>query len=115
VGKRKRTRPGSAYDRGVRVQTTVSPKAAEIIDALLATGLFGLNRALVVQELIYRSLRSDDVCRFVPLGRAMARMPPLDPPPRTNFALGARRQKCNCKLDVSGQCIRPGCRCRCHS
>jgi hypothetical protein len=90
VGKRKRTRPGSAYDRGVRVQTTVSPKASAMIDVLLATGVFGLNRAMVVQELLYRSLRAEDVRSFAPLGRAMLRFPPMRPPPRTNFKLGVK-------------------------
>lgn len=112
MARRKRTRPGSAYDRGVRVQTTIAPLTSKMIDALLATGLFGLNRALVVQELLYRSLRAEDVRSFAPLGRAMLRFPPMRPPPRTNFKLGVKRA-CSCKLNASGKCTRPGCRCKC--
>lgn len=50
-------RPQDAYRRGVALGTTVSPQAAELIDTLLATGLYGLNRSAFVREAVYAFLR----------------------------------------------------------
>ena len=44
-----------------RVSTTISPKASKMLDEMLATGLWGLNRAQVVREAIYRTLREREV------------------------------------------------------
>lgn len=71
--KRKRTRPGSAYDRGVRVSITVAPKVSVMIDELLATGLFGFNRAEVFQRLVYRSLQDPVMVNWSPTIRRQMR------------------------------------------
>jgi hypothetical protein len=47
----------NAYRRGVRLSLTVSPQASEAIDALVATGYHGLNRAQCAQRLLYERLR----------------------------------------------------------
>ena len=51
-----------AYRKGVRLALTISPQASEMINQLLATGLFGVHgRASVAQELIYRGLRQPNM------------------------------------------------------
>jgi hypothetical protein len=46
-----------AYRKGVKVAVTLSPKSVVMIDALVATGLFGFHRAGFVQEAVYKHLR----------------------------------------------------------
>lgn len=50
-----------AYQRGVRLSLTVSPKAAKMLRQMLATGLWGRSQAEVAQRLIYQGLRDRDV------------------------------------------------------
>ena len=57
---KKRTRPGAAYDRGVRIAITVAPRVSAMVDDLLATGLFGRTRAEVVQRGFYAFLRDKE-------------------------------------------------------
>ena len=47
----------SAYKKGVRIQATIAPIVSKDIDDLLATGLFGLNRAEIIQRFIYDGVR----------------------------------------------------------
>lgn len=39
------------------ITLTLTPQVSEAIDGLLATGLFGLSRAQVARELLYRAVR----------------------------------------------------------
>lgn len=60
----------NAYRKGVRLSLTVSPQVSDMLDELLSTGLFGLNRAKVAQRLLDRALLADDVERFAPKAQA---------------------------------------------
>ena len=54
----------AAYRRGVRVSITVAPQVSASVDRLLATGLFGFNRAHVIERLLSRALMQEDVMPF---------------------------------------------------
>jgi hypothetical protein len=51
---------GAAYKKGVTIAVTLSPIAADMIERLLALGLYGQSRAAVCREFIYRALRERD-------------------------------------------------------
>jgi Arc/MetJ-type ribon-helix-helix transcriptional regulator len=53
--------PGkAAYKKGVTISVNISPIAAEMIDVLLKTGLYGMSRSACCREFIYRALRDHD-------------------------------------------------------
>jgi hypothetical protein len=54
----------TGYKRGVRIAITIAPQISRSVDDLLATGLFGFNRAHVIERLLSRALMAEDVMPF---------------------------------------------------
>ena len=74
--RRRRKRAGTtpAYRRGIRLAITVAPAVSNLLDDLLATGLYGRSRAEVAQRGLYAWLRGEQASGIVETVRLKSRV-----------------------------------------